>query len=255
MPWSVSSFGDAAGMLKAVEQIAHGEGFGVLMGQGSKRMAAAIGPEAEQYLVEVKGQELPMHEPRAKMALGIGYATAPVGADHMMNMHDTGYTAPGDALEKVAEVQRFEPMAFDDLGHQKMELFYHEVNWKHTLDSAIVCHFYPYTYVHVAEALSGVMGHDYDARAMLAIGERTQTLCRLFNLREGFTADDDKLPRRIMKAFDEGPLAGVEITDEAFFGARNYWYGLMGWTEEGVPTAERISKLELDELLTDVAVR
>ena len=250
----LSGWGDAAGMLKAIELIAHGEGFGEQMGQGSKRMAAWIGDGAEQYLVEVKGQELPMHEPRAKMALGVGYATAPVGADHMMNIHDTGYTAPGDALEKVAEVQRFEPMAFDDLGHQKMELFYHEVNWKHTLDSAIICHFYPYNYVHVAEALSGVMGHDYDARAMLAIGERTQTLCRLFNLREGFTADDDKLPKRVMKAFETGPLAGVEITDEAFYGARNYWYGLMGWTEEGVPTAERVTALGLDSLLDGIAV-
>ncbi len=251
---SVSGWGDAAGMLKAIDLIAHGEGFGKIMGEGSKRIAATLGEEAEQYLVEVKGQELPMHEPRAKMALGIGYATAPVGADHMMNIHDTGYTKPGDALEKVAEVQRFEPMAFDDLGHQKMELFYHEVNFKHTLDSAIVCHFYPYNYVHVAEALSGVMGHDYDARAMLAIGERTQTLCRLFNIREGFTADDDKLPKRIMKAFESGPLEGVEITDEAFYGARNYWYGLMGWTQEGVPTAERVSDLGLDSLLEGVAV-
>ena len=242
-------------MLKACEQIARGEGFGKLMGQGSKRMAAAIGPEAEQYLVEVKGQELPMHEPRAKMALGVGYATAPVGADHMMNIHDTGYTVAGDWQEKVGVVQEFEPMAFDDLGHQKMELFYHEVNWKHTLDSAIVCHFYPYNYEHVAEALSGVMGHDYDPQAMLTIGERTQTLCRLFNLREGFTADDDKLPKRITKAFKDGPLAGVEITDEAFYGARNYWYGLMGWTEDGgVPTAERVTKLDLDELLDGVEV-
>ena len=144
---TLTGWGDAAGMLRAIELIAHGEGFGVQMGQGSKRLAASIGPEAEEYLVEVKGQELPMHEPRAKMALGVGYATAPVGADHMMNMHDTGYTAPGDSLERVAEVQRFEPMAFDDLGEQKMELFYHEVNWKHTLDSAIICHFYPYNYV------------------------------------------------------------------------------------------------------------
>ena len=98
------------------------------------------------------------------------------------------------------------------------------------------------------------MGHDYDAGAMLAIGERAQTLCRLFNLREGLDADDDKLPRRIMKAFKEGPLAGVEITDEAFYGARNYWYGLMGWTEAGVPTAERISTLGLDSLLDGISV-
>ncbi len=44
-----------------------------------------------------------MHEPRAKHALGVGYATAPVGADHMMNIHDTAYTQPGDELERVAE--------------------------------------------------------------------------------------------------------------------------------------------------------
>ncbi len=58
------------------------------MGQGSKCIAATLGEEAEQYLVEVKGQILPMHEPRAEMALGVGYATAPVGADHMMNIHN-----------------------------------------------------------------------------------------------------------------------------------------------------------------------
>ena len=49
-------------------------------------------------------------------------------------------------------------------------------------------------------------------------------------------------------------LVTVEITDEAFYGARNYWYGLMGWTEEGVPTSERVTKLGLDELLDGIKV-
>lgn len=245
-------WGDAAAMLQAVEMIAHREGFGERMAEGSKRLAAWIGPEAEQYLVEVKGQELPMHEPRAKHALGIGYAVAPVGADHMMNMHDTGYTAPGDALDRVAAVQKIQPLAFNDLGHEKMELFYHEVNWRHATDCALVCHFYPYNYHHVAEALSGVTGHDYSPRDMLAVGERAQTLSRLFNLREGFSEEDDRLPRRVMKAFKEGPLAGVEITDEMFLNARNYWYGLMGWSEQGVPTSERLETLGLSGLLDNI---
>ena len=246
-------WGNASDMLQAVEMIARREGFGDKMAEGSKRLAAWIGNGSEAHLVEVKGQELPMHEPRAKHALGVGYAVAPVGADHMMNMHDTAFTQPGDNLERVAEVQHIDPLAFDDLGHQKMELFYHEVNWKHAEDCALVCHFYPYKYSHVAEALSGVTGCEYGPRDVLTVGERAQTLSRLFNLREGFSVKDDKLPSRVMKAFKKGPLADVEITEEVFFNARNYWYGLMGWTEEGVPTSERLQELELADLLEDIS--
>ncbi len=238
-------WGDAQAMLRGIELIAHREGFGDRMAEGSKRLAAWIGGAAADALVEVKGLELAMHEPRAKHALGIGYATAPVGADHMMNMHDTGYTRPGDALARVAEVEAFEPLAFNDLGPRKMKLFYYEVNRKHALDSLVVCHFLPYSYSHMAEVLSGITGHDYTARDFLAIGERAQTLCRLFNLREGLTAADDRLPKRVMRAFAEGPLAGVEITEEAFLAARGEWYALMGWTPEGVPTRERLVQLGL----------
>ncbi len=241
-------WGDAAAMLKAVELIARREGFGDRMAEGSKRLAAWIGNGAEESLVEVKGMELAMHEPRAKHALGIGYATAPVGGDHMMNMHDTGFTRPGDGIERVAEVQRFAPMPFNDLSHQKMALFFHEVNRKHALDSLVVCHFLPYSYGQMAEVLSGLTGHEYTARDFLTVGERAQTLCRLFNLREGLTAADDRLPKRVMKAFVEGPLAGVEITEAAFLAARGEWYRLMGWTAEGVPTAERLAQLGIAEL-------
>ena len=87
------------------------------------------------------------------------------------------------------------------------------------------------------------------SRDVLEVGERAQTLCRLFNLREGLTVADDRLPRRVMKAFESGPLAGVEITQEALTGARDDWYGLMGWTQEGVPTEERLRDLGLTELL------
>lgn len=245
-------WGDAQAMLRAVEMIAHREGFGDRMAEGSKRLAAWIGNGAEESLVEVKGLELAMHEPRAKHALGIGYATAPVGADHMMNMHDTGFTKPGEGLARVAEVETFEPLPFNDLGPRKMALFYHEVNRKHALDSLVVCHFLPYSYGQMAEVLSGLTGHEYTARDFLTVGERAQTLCRLFNLREGLTAADDRLPKRVMKAFAEGPLAGVEITETAFLAARSEWYRLMGWTAEGVPTAERLAQLGLSGLLAGI---
>lgn len=190
-----------------------------------------------------------MHEPRLKAALGVGYAVAPVGADHMMNIHDTGYSAPGGGLDRVNVVYKVGPLPPSDLSDQKMTLFYHEVNWQHFQDCAICCMFYPYNYVQLAEALSAMTGHEYTPLDILAVGERAQQLSRLFNLREGFTEKDDRLPKRVMQAFKSGPLAGVEITDEAFYHARQTWYGLMGWTPEGVPTAERLAQLGLTELL------
>ena len=93
-------------------------------------------------------------------------------------------------------------------------------------------------------------GLEYSIHDILTVGVRAQTLSRLFNLREGFTADDDKLPKRVMKAFKTGPLADVEISDEAFDWAKRRYYELMQWNPEtGVPRQECLQSLELEGLL------
>jgi aldehyde:ferredoxin oxidoreductase len=242
-------WGSSKDLLEAVDMLAHRRGFGDIMALGSKRIAAWIGKNAADYLVEVKGQELPMHEPRYKAALGVGYAVAPVGGDHMMNIHDTGYSSPGRGLDRVNTVYKVGPLPSTVLSDEKMHLFYHEVNWQHFQDCAISCMFYPYDYQQLASALSAMTGHECGPQDILDVGERAQQLCRLFNLREGFTEKDDRLPKRVMQAFKSGPLEGVEITDAAFYSARQTWYSLMGWTPEGVPTQERLAKLGLTELL------
>ncbi len=99
-------------------------------------------------------------------------------------------------------------------------------------------------------ALSGVTGIKYGIHDILAVGARAQTLSRLFNLREGFTADDDKLPKRVMKAFKSGPLADVEITEVAFNWAKQRYYELMKWNSEtGVPSQACLEELGLQDLL------
>jgi aldehyde:ferredoxin oxidoreductase len=102
----------------------------------------------------------------------------------------------------------------------------------------------------LAEALSGVSGVDYDVDEVLAIGARTQTLARMFNLREGLTADDDRLPKRVMKAFKSGPLKDIEITPQDFAWAKRRFYELMGWdADTGEPSPECLRQLQLDQLL------
>jgi aldehyde:ferredoxin oxidoreductase len=234
--------------------IANREGFGDVMAEGVARMSQRFGPETESFNLTVKGQELPMHEPRLKHAMGLGYAMAPVGADHMMNVHDTDFVNDGEGIKRVnsalPEGQKVGPMSNTVLDEDKIRLFVNELNWMHFQDCAVNCHFYPYSYEHFAQALSGVTGLDYTIKDVLEVGARAQTLSRLFNLREGFTADDDKLPKRVRKAFEEGPITGLEITDETFDWAKRRYYELMDWdTETAVPSDRCLQNLDLERLL------
>jgi aldehyde:ferredoxin oxidoreductase len=246
------TWGNAQILVRAVEMIAHREGFGDLMAEGVARMAARFGPESEPYNMTVKGQELPMHEPRLKPAMGVGYAVAPVGADHMMNMHDTMYRTGGRAIDRVntAFDDPIGPVPRQALDENKLKVFVAEVNKSHFEDCALICQFYCYDYDHYAEALSGVTGVEYGIHDVLDIGARAQTLSRLFNLREGFSADDDVIPRRVMIAFAEGPIAGEGISKEDFDWFKHNFYESMGWDPEGgVPTAACLKALSLDGLL------
>lgn len=248
-------WGDADLLVRAVEMIANRDGFGDILAAGVARMSQRFGPQTDEFNMTVKGQEIPMHEPRLKYSLGIGYAVAPVGADHQMNVHDTTYTTDNDSIWRVnsalpPELQ-IKPMPAQVLDEDKLRLFYLELNFAHFQDCALNCQFYPYSYEQYAEVLTGVTGCEYTIADILAVGERAQTLCRLFNLREGFTADDDRLPKRIRKAFDSGPIAGHEISDELFDWARRRWYEHMAWDPQtGVPTARALERLDLNELLT-----
>ena len=251
-------WGDADLLVKAVEMIAKREGFGNVMAEGVARMSKRFGPKSQPFNITVKGQELPMHEPRLKAALGVGYAVAPVGADHMMNIHDTGYTQPGRGIERVntalPENEHIEPLSKTTLNEEKMRLFHLEVNWAHFQDCALSCLFYPYDYEQLAKALSAVTGIDYTIQEVLEVGARAQTLCRIFNYREGFTIKDDTLPKRVRTSFQKGPLKGNEISDEDFTWARRRFYELMSWDpESGTPTKDCIQALGLKKLLEEIS--
>jgi aldehyde:ferredoxin oxidoreductase len=246
-------WGDAELLVRSVEMIALRLGFGDQLAEGVDRMARSFGSESEPFILTVKGQELPLHDPRLKAAMGVGYAVAPVGADHMMNMHDTAFTRDGDSLRRVnsALPEPLGPVERTALSEEKMQIFYNELNWAHFLDCALICAFYPYDYGQLAEVLSGVSGVEYSIHDVLAVGERAQTLSRLFNLREGFTAADDKLPKRVMTAFDSGPLEGNSISEEDFAWFKRRFYERMKWdAQTGEPTDECLHELGLDRLVS-----
>ena len=69
--------------------IATRKGFGKLLAEGTKRAGEEIGGDAPFFAMQVKGQELAMHEPRGKYNVGMGYAISEIGADHLVVAHDS----------------------------------------------------------------------------------------------------------------------------------------------------------------------
>ena len=76
--------------------------------------------------------------------------------------------------------------------------------------------------------------------------ERGITLARIFNIREGLSAKDDKLPVRFYTSPAEGPLKGVSVDPDQLAEAQKIYYQMLGWDESGVPTYARLVELDIE---------
>jgi aldehyde:ferredoxin oxidoreductase len=84
---------------------------------------------------------------------------------------------------------------------------------------------------------------------IIKIGEKHSTMSRIFNLREGLSAEDDNLPQRMFERLEGGgPAAGNYIDKEEFEKAVKTYYAFNLWDSDGVPTEECLYQHELDWL-------
>ncbi|MGD1991705.1 MAG: aldehyde ferredoxin oxidoreductase family protein [Anaerolineae bacterium] len=243
----VLRFGDAEAMVRAVELIGRREAFGEILSQGAARAAQRIGRGSEAYAMHVKGEEIPMHEPRVKFGLGIGYTTSPTGADHMHNFHDTSFTGESG----IADIRKFgilDPLPYDDLTAAKMRLARIQIPWR-TLSNVLgFCMFVSgsFTRKKVLAMVEAITGWSTSLYELLQAGERAYTMARAFNVREGFTPASDRLPDRFFDPFEEGPSQGNALPRETFEQARVTFYRMMGWNPEtGVPEDWKLEELDV----------
>lgn len=235
-------FGNADAMLTLLEKIVRRDGIGDLLAEGSQRAACSIGDDAQELAIHVKKQEVPMHEPRLKMGLGVGYALSPTGADHCHNIHDPGF-ARGSAAAKSYGL--LEPIPSNDLGPDKVRLLAYMLSQRHFGNCVGLCNFVGWSDDQVITMIRAATGWNSNLWELNKVGERAMTMARLFNIREGFSDKDDILPKRFYEPFLTGPLTGVAPTLEQVENAKRMYYEMMGWDRaSGVPS--RAKALELD---------
>jgi len=232
-------WGSAQAMLKVIEMVTRRQGIGDILAEGTKLAAKKIGKGSEAFSMEVKGVNIPMHDPRAKGVLGLGYEINPHGADHCFNVHDTGFIAMLTALNQYGFS---EPMPALDLSPTKVQLLKFTQNIRMLMDSACICQFPPYNNDQVVEMFKAATGWNTGLIELMKVSERILNLARMYNLREGLSAADDKLPQRFYQQHVGGASANNPPYKESELDkARAYYYKIMGWNEKGVPTPETLS--------------
>jgi len=240
-------FGNAEAMCKTIELIAKREGIGDLLAEGTARAAQKIGKGAIEFAMQVKGLEIPMHDPRVKAALGLGYAVNPHGADHCANLHDTLFSQPGSSFDMFKPLGILEPIPADDLGPRKVSLFRDVQLFRIAQDSLVLCYFLPYDVDQTVDILAAVTGWRTSTTELLRVAERTLTMARSFNIREGLSAADDKLPNRFFQPKRNGVLSTKHYDPKQLDKAKSYYYTLMGWdAKTGVPTPEKLQELGIE---------
>ncbi len=241
-------FGDGRVMVELIEKICRQEGIGKLLADGPAKVAEQIGGDAWRYAMAVKNQAFPAHEPRFKRALALGYAVSPTGADHMHSLHDAGLQNPDEngflANGTLRSMGLLEPVPLESLGPDKVRLHTYTTIDRALQNSMLVCNFVPYTFEERAEIINAATGWDMSPIEMFKVGERAITLARVFNLREGLTEADDRLPERSYGPTRNGALADGGIDREELHEAVHLFYGMMGWDEEtGIPTRGKLEDL------------
>jgi aldehyde:ferredoxin oxidoreductase len=197
-------FHDADGVVKLVEMIAYRRGVGDLLAEGSQRAARRIGRGSEAFLTTVKGLEMAMHDPRHMPIMRASYMLAPTGGDHM---RQTG-------------------------------------NRNGLRNQVGLCHFLAYEDDQTLTILKAVTGWDITPEEMVTTAHRGLTLARLFNLREGFGRDTDRLPPRFSDPLPKH--AGLSPEQQAK--TVSDYYVEQGWdAQTGVPTTDTIRALQIEE--------
>jgi aldehyde:ferredoxin oxidoreductase len=233
-------FGNIEATFELIGKISRKEGLGGLLAQGVKKASKKIGKGSEKFAIHVKGMEQSAYATHNATAMLLAYMTCDVGAHHNRSWAITYDLQVGRDLvvpEKVARViwlQNFRPM-FDVLGGCRLQ-------WVELgIDRDL--------YVPALEAITGVhrTWEDFEQ-----VGERIWNLTRLFWAREndGFGRDwDMPAPRFYEDAPTSGATKGQITKLDDVNKLLDMYYEQRGWTNQGIPTSEKLSSLNLVELV------
>jgi len=243
------SWGNYHTIIEMIHRIAFRQGFGDIVAEGIRPLAAYIGHGAEDYAIHVKGMDCVTFDPRALKVYNFRYAVASRGADHLRISAHGAYGLENLPVDEAAARMKFwqDIVGIPDMmGVCKFPYSFYsetaEVTFKKVLEL-------------LPELYSLATGWEVSGEDLLTASARMGTVERAFNTRLGLTAKDDVLPRRFLEEpLPEGPKKGqvMDILEPLKRG----FYAAQGWdVTSGIPTHQTLEKLGLDDIAEDLERR
>ncbi|BCV22902.1 aldehyde ferredoxin oxidoreductase [Moorella sp. Hama-1] len=223
--------------MELIRMIAYRAGIGDLLAEGVKRAAEHIGSGAMEYAMTIKGIEMPGYDPRVRPLHGLGMAVSALGGSYCYGkaLHAGLFAADREGEDLVGQVSRIQEMTAG-------------------LETGIGCLF---AYLGgwlplelMAEMVTAVTGTEVALENMTAAAERSLTLERAFNLREGLGSATDTLPERFLRegiadgGIEAGPFTRLPELVQAYYRRR-------GWDAEGRPAPATLARLGLELVRLD----
>jgi aldehyde:ferredoxin oxidoreductase len=246
-------WGDTNAIIKVTNLIADNQGIGRILSQGSRKAARIIGKGSQLLLAEIKGLEVPMHDPRAIFPLGLQYATSNRGACHLRGFANDTYSG-FTGFDKTFPITKPIPIrerTLDNPGFAKDVVITQNISeinnalgiCRQTISSGsqIIDNLFDL----LLESIYHLTGLRFSLENLLEIGERIFNLKRVYNVQCGISRKDDCIPPKLTFPLEKGLTKNKITTIDQML---NEYYKLRGWDEQGIPTKEKLEYLNIERL-------
>ena len=255
-------WGNDTAVTEMIKQIAFRKGLGDTLAEGPLRAARKLGPDSMKYLIQVKGMSNLNTDERATPALALSVAVSSRGSDHLRGIPAIDlYNLPMEVLDRVYR----QPDGYDGPLSNSFSAYEGKarmVMWQEqcymAVESLGVCKYHTVflspnhpAFTEFSRWIELNTGLEFSEMDLWDCANRSYTIERLFNLREGMTRDDDWLSDRY---FDEPTRLGLpgvrgrRIDRQKFNGMLDEYYRLHQWDEAGIPTPELLKRLDISDL-------
>lgn len=210
-------YGDPDMVADLLQKIVKREGIGGLLAEGIRPASEELG--LEDVAVHVKGLEPAGYDPRVLKGMGLAYAVSDRGACHLR----TTFYKP--ELAGMIDPSQIEG---------KVELFLDFEDRCTLFDCLILCRFYRdfYPWEELSKIIALTTGIELNKLELERLAARVTNNTRKFNIQEGLTIADDRLPKRLLK---ESLKEGRRITAEEMETLLQDYYQQRGWNKKGIP--------------------
>ncbi len=233
------TWGNDEAIIEMLHRIGRREGVGDLFGDGIRRAAERLGPEAEPFAMDVGGEELPMHDAKLEPEYFATYKLDPTPARHTL-YHPAGrgdWNVPPALKDRADAAGRGEH-------HKAAAEFMHVVN------SIGTCMFISASGPNerIPEWINAVTGWDTTHAELRKTGERIANLRMAFQVREGDNPAQRRVPARLMGSPPQevGPHKGFTLDGDTM---QREFLAACDWDQQTcMPSRAKLEELGLEDV-------